>query len=86
MPADVSRFTELYAAEHETDKAVGAAKARYAALSDDVELLQLQLVDLIRERYQQVCCVCVCWWSGVVVDLVGVCVGEWLCVLCWWQC
>lgn len=54
VPADVARFTELYAAEHKTEGAVAAAKARYSALSDDVELLQLKLVDLIRERYQQV--------------------------------
>lgn len=54
VPADVARFTELYAAEHETEKAVAVAKARYTTLSDDVELLQLKMVDLIRERYQQV--------------------------------
>lgn len=54
VPADVARFTQLYAAEHETEQAVAAAKARYTGLSDDVELLQLKLVDLIRERYQQV--------------------------------
>lgn len=54
VPADVARFTELYAAEHATEAAVAAAKARYTATSDDVELLQLKLVDLIRERYQQV--------------------------------
>jgi hypothetical protein len=50
----VARFTELYAAEHETEKAVATAKARYTYLSDDVDLLQLKMVDLIRERYQQV--------------------------------
>ena len=54
VPADVARFTELYAAEHEIEKAVATAKARYTALSDDVDLLQLKMVDLIRERYQQV--------------------------------
>jgi hypothetical protein len=59
VPADVARFTELYAAEHETEQAVAAAKARYTGLSDDVELLQLKMVDLIRERYQQVGW---CWW------------------------
>eukprot|EP00878_Enallax_costatus_P021983 GHUV01023304.1.p1 GENE.GHUV01023304.1~~GHUV01023304.1.p1 ORF type:complete len:227 (+),score=52.64 GHUV01023304.1:368-1048(+) len=29
VPADVSRFTELYAAEHETEQAVAAAKTRW---------------------------------------------------------
>jgi hypothetical protein len=54
VPADVARFTELYAAEHANEQAVAAAKARYSALGDEVDTLQLRLVDLIRERYQQV--------------------------------
>uniref|UniRef100_A0A383W3X2 Sensitive to high expression protein 9, mitochondrial n=1 Tax=Tetradesmus obliquus TaxID=3088 RepID=A0A383W3X2_TETOB len=53
VPADVARFTQLYAAEHETEAAVAAAKGRYSHLSDEAEALQLRLVDLIRERYQQ---------------------------------
>lgn len=64
VPADVARFTQLYAAEHETEQAVAAAKARYSQLSDEAELLQLKLVDLIRERYQQ------------VTSWVGGCVGT----------
>jgi hypothetical protein len=70
VPADVSRFTELYAAEHETETAVAAAKARYTQLGDDVELLQLKMVDLIRERYQQVCRA----WGGVFGG--GLCASQ----------
>jgi hypothetical protein len=54
VPADVARFTQLYAAEHETEAAVASSKARYSHLGDEAERLQLRLVDLIRERYQQV--------------------------------
>eukprot|EP00775_Hariotina_reticulata_P001768 gene1768-2107_t len=54
VPADVARFTELYAAEHQTEQAVAAAKASYSSFSRDVEQLQLHLMNLIRERYQQV--------------------------------
>jgi hypothetical protein len=54
VPADVARFTELYAAEHQTEQAVAAAKASYSNFSRDVEQLQLQLMNMIRERYQQV--------------------------------
>jgi hypothetical protein len=56
VPADVARFTQLYAAEHETEAAVASSKARYSQLGDEAERLQLALVDLIRERYQQVGC------------------------------
>lgn len=57
VPADVARFTELYAAEHAADTRVIAAKMRHARLSDEAEAAQLKLLDLIRERYQQVG-----WW------------------------
>lgn len=54
LPSDVARFTELYAQEHETETAVAAAKAGTTRLAEEVEGRQLALVDLIRERYQQV--------------------------------
>lgn len=51
---DVSRFADLCTAEHDAEQAVATAKTRYNQLTDSVESTQLEHMNYIRERYQQV--------------------------------